>query len=129
MDFLFIHPMPDHFLNLKKSASSKEMPFKLYWNRILFSIVKKSKRYTLIIGQLLYLNHYIILPKKELTSTIIYLLRRAGALLKNNTQDNEIKILYPFDKQTETTLQHYFKDISFTHYSQILYDLSTPVTK
>ena len=46
-------------------------------------------------------------------------------IAEKETQDGQIKILYPVDKQIETTLQHYFKDISFTHYTQILYDLSS----
>ncbi|MDG1292209.1 MAG: DUF3822 family protein [Flavobacteriaceae bacterium] len=43
---------------------------------------------------------------------------------ENQTQDDQIKILYPVNSQIESTLKHYFKNISFTHYSQILYDLS-----
>tara|TARA_B100000963_G_scaffold84798_1_gene72464 strand:+ start:23805 stop:24578 length:774 start_codon:yes stop_codon:yes gene_type:complete len=54
-------------------------------------------------------------------------LEEGCSIAEKQTQDDQVKILYPFEEQTETTLQHYFKDISFTHYSQILYDLSTTV--
>lgn len=46
-------------------------------------------------------------------------------IAENQTQDDQIKIIYPVDEEIETTLKHYFKNISFTHYTQILYDLST----
>jgi len=46
-------------------------------------------------------------------------------IAEKETQDGQIKILYPVDMQIEATLLHYFKDISFTHYAQILYDLSS----
>ena len=52
-------------------------------------------------------------------------LEEGWSIAEKQTQDDQVKILYPFEEQTETTLQYYFKDISFTHYSQILYDLST----
>ena len=63
----------------------------------------------------IYLNHNISFDK-------------SWSIAEKKTQDDKVKILYPFDKERETTLQHYFKDISFTHYSQILYDLSVPKT-
>ena len=55
-------------------------------------------------------------------------LEESWSIAEKKTQDDEVKILYPFEKQKETTLQYYFKNISFTHYSQILYDLSIPKT-
>ena len=55
-------------------------------------------------------------------------LEEGWSIAEIQTRDDQVQILYPFEEQIETTLQHYFKDISFTHYSQILYDLSTPVS-
>ena len=52
-------------------------------------------------------------------------LEEGSTIAEKETQDGQIKILYPVDKQIEATLQHYFKDISFTHYAQILYDLGS----
>ena len=46
-------------------------------------------------------------------------------IAQKESKDERIKILYPVDSEIEKTLQHYFKDIRFTHYSQILYDLSS----
>ena len=54
-------------------------------------------------------------------------LEKGWSIAEKDTQDNQIKILYPIDKQIEDTLKQYFKKISFTHYSQILYDLSSGV--
>jgi hypothetical protein len=45
------------------------------------------------------------------------------SIAEKDTQDDQIKILYPVNSQIEATLKYYFKNISFTHYSQILYDL------
>ena len=39
------------------------------------------------------------------------------------TQDEEIVVLYESDKNREDTLRHYFKNIDFSHFSVILYDL------
>ena len=61
-----------------------------------------------------YLNYNIILSK-------------GWTIAEKDTQDNKIKILYPVNKEIEETLKYYFKKISFTHYSQILYDLSIGV--
>ena len=52
-------------------------------------------------------------------------LKEGWTIAEKETQDELIKILYPVKKQTEDTLMHYFKNISFTHYAQILYDLSS----
>ena len=49
-------------------------------------------------------------------------------IAEKETQDKQIKILYPLDKQIKATLQYYFKDIIFTHYAQVLYDLSSSVS-
>lgn len=46
-------------------------------------------------------------------------------IAERETKDEQIKILYPVDNQIEATLQYYFKDIIFTHYTQVLYDLSS----
>ena len=55
-------------------------------------------------------------------------LEEQWSIAENQTQDDQIKILYPVDGQIEATLKYYFKDISFTHYAQILYDLSSGLT-
>ena len=52
-------------------------------------------------------------------------LEQGCTINEKETKDKQIKILYPVSKQIETTLQYYFKNISFTHYTQILYDLSS----
>jgi hypothetical protein len=55
-------------------------------------------------------------------------LEERWSIVENQTQDDQIKILYAVDGQIEATLKHYFKGISFTHYAQILYDLSSSLT-
>jgi hypothetical protein len=51
------------------------------------------------------------------------------SISEKESKDERIKVLYPVDATVEKTLQHYFKEIHFTHYSQILYDLSSNANK
>jgi len=51
-------------------------------------------------------------------------LEEGWIIAEKETKDEQIKILYPVKPQIEAALEHYFKNIDFTHYSQILYDLS-----
>lgn len=52
-------------------------------------------------------------------------LQETHSIEEKESKDEQIKVLYPVDTVIEKTLQHYFKEIRFTHYSQILYDLSS----
>jgi hypothetical protein len=52
-------------------------------------------------------------------------LQETHSIAEKESKDERIKVLYPVDVAIEKTLQHYFKEIHFTHYSQILYDLSS----
>ena len=56
-------------------------------------------------------------------------LQETHSIAEKESKDERIKVLYPVDVAIEKTLQHYFKEIHFTHYSQILYDLSSNANK
>lgn len=65
-------------------------------------------------------------PKQKLTYLNYNVsLQETHRIAEKESKDERIKVLYPVDVTIEKTLQHYFKEIHFTHYSQILYDLSS----
>ena len=59
-----------------------------------------------------YLSYNVSLEKDQIIS-------------ENQTDDDLIKILFPLNNKIESALKPHFKDISFKHYSKILYDLCT----
>ena len=104
------------FFKFEKISIDQGKSFQAILKSNSFLDSKKSKRFTLIIRQLLYLNHYITLPKRELTSTIIYLLRRAGALLKKKHKTMRSKSCTPLTRGEKPP------------YSFILKTLASPIT-
>ena len=51
------------------------------------------------------------------------------SIAEKESKDELIKVLYPVDPTIQKALKQYFKEIQFTHYSQILYDLSSNANK
>lgn len=122
--FSFCTPNARPFFKFETHSIKQGEPFQKLLESYSFFESKKIKG--------VYFNHQATFvpkalynpAKKETYLNFNVSLKEGWSIDEKETKDGQIKILYPVDIQIETTLQHYFKNISFTNYAQILYDLS-----